>query len=185
MVLGIGEGVPIPVPGRAVPPRGWGVGTVWPGKESIVGPGPWQAVGSIVQVRGRPGRRPGQRRVPSWSDPGRRPGPAWSLVGIPSSARYDNAYYQTLGRSGGVETPGLTSSMTWAGLRPGTAAGRFCVPRRSISWSRSLTEAPTREARAAGSRPGALASWCTTSSSRRALKTIRPGSVRRAAARIA
>lgn len=73
MVLGIGEGVPQPIPGRAGPPRGWGVGTVWPGKESIVGPGPWLALG-------RPGAQasPGtfglvgiQARPVPWSIPGR------------------------------------------------------------------------------------------------------------------
>ena len=69
MVLGIGEGVPIPIPGRAVPPRGHGVGTVWAGKESIVGP---------VAMAGGRVHRPGARS--SWSAPGS------VLVGIQARA---------------------------------------------------------------------------------------------------
>ena len=73
MVLGILEGVPYPIPGRAVPPRGQGVGTVWAGKESIVGhvalaggrvhrPGAVVLVGVLVSAGFRPGRRPGTGR---------------------------------------------------------------------------------------------------------------------------
>ena len=51
-----------------------------------------------------------------------------------------------------------------------------------MSWSRSLTEVLTRQARSVGLRPGDAASAWTISNSRRALSTIRPGIVSRQAA---
>ena len=129
-----------------------------------------------------PGRRcvttPGARPHPVAISPRRAPGES-----VPCMARYDNAYYQTVSWSGRLE-PGETSTRRGWRFPPGDAAGRFGVPRRSISCSRSLTAAPTREARWAGSRPGATASAWTVSSSRLALKTMRPGRVSRAADRI-
>ena len=66
MVLGIGEGVPQPIPVRAVPPRGQGVGTVWAGKESIMVPVSWLTFG-----------RPGAQASPG----------TFGLVGIQARAR--------------------------------------------------------------------------------------------------
>jgi len=153
--LGIGEGVPIAIRCRGGPYQGQGVGTVWAAKESFWSPGAVQAPSFT--------RRASIRRHPA-----RRPG------------RHTSQRYAS--KSGGPE--GETSTRTWARLLPGDAAGRLGVPRRSISCSRSLTAAPTREARWAGSRPGATASAWTVSSSRLQLRTIRPGRVSRAADRI-
>lgn len=80
--LGIGEGVPISFRCRGAPYRWQGVGTVRAAKESIT-----------------VGRRPGSilhqvRNHPSASC-------AVGLVGTPRSARYDNAYYQTMTPSPG------------------------------------------------------------------------------------
>ena len=162
-VLGIGEGVPIPIPGGRSLPGGWVVGTV----RAVRNPLP-SATGRApsFQVRSHPAATC-----------------AVVLVGIPRSARYDNAYYQTLSKSAGVGPEGETSTRTWGRFPPGEAGGRLGVPRRSISCSLSLTAELTREARCAGSRPGAIASWCTISSSRFALRTMRPGRVSLAAAR--
>lgn len=76
-VLGIGEGVPYPVRCRGGPYRGQGVGTVRPSKESLMGPAP-------AGLHPSPGAQPSVGNL------------RCILVGIPRSARYDNAYYQTL-----------------------------------------------------------------------------------------
>jgi len=99
-------------------------------------------------------------------------------------ARYDNAYYQTVSWSGRSGDPGETSTRRGWRFPPGAEAGRLGRLKRSISWSRSFTLAPTSEARWAGSRPGATASAWTVSNSRLQLRTMRPGRVNRAADRI-
>ena len=78
--LGIGEGVPIAIRCRGGPYQGQGVGTVWAAKESIWSP--WAA-----GLHPSPGAHPSVDILRG------------VLVGIPRSARYDNAYYQTLARS--------------------------------------------------------------------------------------
>jgi len=161
MLLGIGEGVPLRIPGRGGPYRWHPVGTVWAQRNPFKSRRHRPGQASIVQAR----RCPGLGGASTWA--------------LPRIARYQPGH-----RSGGGPT-GETSTRTAWRLLPGAEAGRFGVPRRSRSWSRSLTEALTSDARWAGSRPGAIASWCTISSSRRALKTIRPGSVSLAADRTA
>lgn len=106
---------------------------------------------------------------------------AQGTVLAPSAGHASTGSGQAL-RSGGTE--GLTSSMGAEGRFPPAAAGRRGMARRSASWSRSLQAAPMRQARSDGLRPGALASAWTASSSRLALRTIRPGMVSLAAARI-
>jgi hypothetical protein len=78
--LGIGEGVPYPIRCRGGPYRGQGVGTVLAAKESLMGPTP-------AGLHPSPGAQPSVGNL------------RCILVGTPRSARYDNAYYQTMGPS--------------------------------------------------------------------------------------
>jgi len=84
-------------------------------------------------------------------------------------------------RSGGV---GLTSSIGALGLPLPAAAGRRGIPRRSMSWSCTVTMALAAEIR---SWAGALGSWARSPRSpatRRSLSTIWAGRVARATDRI-
>jgi hypothetical protein len=156
-VLGIGEGVPIPIPGGRSLPWGWVVGTV----RAVRNPLP-SATGRApsFQVRSHPAATC-----------------AVVLVGIPRSARYDNAYYQTMTPSPGgweilgrhrasepgacyqVRRPGASSIRSGLavglGLRPGLwqlRSGRPQVrrhPGQVLTFQRhsAAVEAPSRQAR--------------------------------------
>jgi len=78
-------------------------------------------------------------------------------------------------RSGGTEGPGLTSSIGAEGRFPFPAAGRRGIPRRSISWSWTVTMALAAAIR---SEAGAFTSSMRSairSADRRSRRTICPG----------
>ena len=121
----------------------------------------------------------GQARPPPTPHRGDGPAAKESLMGPVGQAQPSGTDQSRSGRDG--EEPTKVAGEMSMGMEdlplPVAAAGRLGMASRSMSWSRSLQAAPTRQARSDGLRPGALASAWTDSNSRRALSTIRPGKV--------
>lgn len=165
MVLGIGEGVPQPIPGRAGPPRGWGVGTVWPGKESLVGPRPWLALG-------RPGAQASpctfglvgiQARPDPWSIPGSARLPGRAEVGAEILARHRAGpalVFVQAQRPGASAFPG----------DPSTAAG-VCRPSQSRRRGRTDSDQERRPRRG----PCPARAWRSKPSAQASSDALRPG----------